>query len=323
MHVWTLLTALAVVAPLACAAPPTDGEPGERPPTAREFDLPRDDAGNTIHVRATAANLDAQVLIVINGGPGLSHHYARALERLASPQLQVVTYDQRGVGKSSPASKPELAADLQVADLERIRDRLGAKRVHLVGHSWGGFLAMGYAATYPSQIASLSLVASTPGNTVSWQRASMRFLQHSRRLQETGVISTPLPQPDGEDCSAFLTAQLPAYYANPHHPATRDLGGSSCHTSAILGTWDASWHLDWREGLSKLTAPVLVAYGEADPFGAEPLLSELATYFARSRAQIARYPRCGHIPWEECPAPFYADLVGFLRAAGAQPGMGR
>jgi len=40
-------------------------------------------------------------LIAIHGGPGLSSHYMLNLERLAGPELAVVTYDQRGVGRST------------------------------------------------------------------------------------------------------------------------------------------------------------------------------------------------------------------------------
>lgn len=288
-------------------------------PAARELTVPRDSDGKTIHVRVTEARSDAQTLVVIHGGPGLSHHYTRALERLASAQLRVVTYDQRGVGRSSAAEGNGLGADQQVADLERIRLALGADRLHVLGHSWGGFVAMGYAATHPNRLASLLLIDSTPAHTASWVKAGGRFQAALQRLQAAGVVPVSLPPHNGPDCSPRLLAMLPVYYANPAHPATQNLGGSTCHTGNMEATWRASWHLDWRPGLARLAQPVLVAYGEADPFGTDALLPEITGYFAATAPRTSRYPACGHIPWEECPEPFFADVAAFLRAAGAEP----
>src|SRR4029079_10279250 len=48
----------------------------------------------------------------------------------------------------------------QIADLEALRGRLGAQRIDLLGHSWGGYLAMAYAARHPERISHLALVDS-------------------------------------------------------------------------------------------------------------------------------------------------------------------
>jgi proline iminopeptidase len=103
-------------------------------------------------------------LLVINGGPGVDHTYmhstlhpSSALDELAKDR-PVIFYDQRGVGKSPAltAGQSCTVAD-QVADLEALRAYLGYQRLNILGHSFGGYLAMAYAARYPERIERLIL----------------------------------------------------------------------------------------------------------------------------------------------------------------------
>jgi proline iminopeptidase len=102
-------------------------------------------------------------LVVANGGPGFDHtylHLSDAWDVLAKTR-KVVLYDQRGVGKSShlaPAQSCTLRD--QIEDLEALRAHIGAERIDLLGHSWGGYLVMAYAARYPQHIQRLLIVDS-------------------------------------------------------------------------------------------------------------------------------------------------------------------
>lgn len=101
-------------------------------------------------------------LIVISGGPGSDHRYMHAggaFERLAATR-QVVMFDQRATG-SSAAAPEKPTVDIWVSDIEAIRRALGAERVDLLGHSFGGYLAMSYAVAYPERARSLILADSS------------------------------------------------------------------------------------------------------------------------------------------------------------------
>ena len=102
-------------------------------------------------------------LVLVNGGPGFDHtymHWSDAWDRLAS-QRKVVFYDQRGNGRSGalPAGQTCTLAD-QIADLDALRAELKADKIDLLGHSWGGYLVMAYAARHPDRIAHLMIVDS-------------------------------------------------------------------------------------------------------------------------------------------------------------------
>ena len=111
-------------------------------------------------------------IIAINGGPGLTHAYMvqnDVWERIARNHL-VVFYDQRGTGASKQpgpgASALSQTMDAQVADLEAVRQKLGLAKVALLGDSYGGLVAMAYAAAHPEHVAKLVL-SDSPGP--SWK----------------------------------------------------------------------------------------------------------------------------------------------------------
>ncbi|HUS14644.1 MAG TPA: alpha/beta fold hydrolase, partial [Chloroflexia bacterium] len=58
-------------------------------------------ASATLFVRSVGGYDGGPVLVLLHGGPGISHEYMMPLEVLASEELRVVSYDQRGVGRSS------------------------------------------------------------------------------------------------------------------------------------------------------------------------------------------------------------------------------
>jgi L-proline amide hydrolase len=99
-------------------------------------------------------------LVVLHGGPGGTHDYLLSLADLAGDRA-VVHYDQVGNGRSThyPDRGAEFwTVDLFVRELHALVDALGiADRHHVLGQSWGGFLAQEYALTQPAGLRSLVL----------------------------------------------------------------------------------------------------------------------------------------------------------------------
>jgi pimeloyl-ACP methyl ester carboxylesterase len=112
--------------------------------------------GVTLHVRIAGNPAAKDVLIAVNMGPGFSSHYMASLEQLASKDFTVVTYDQRGTGRSSEPTDGYGLLNY-VADLEAVRQAVGAEKVHLFGHCWGGLVAVRYATIHPDRVRSLVL----------------------------------------------------------------------------------------------------------------------------------------------------------------------
>lgn len=119
-------------------------------------------------------------LLCLHGGPGMPHDYLLPLERLSSERV-VVFYDQLGCGQSErPEDKSLWRLDRFVDEVEQVRRELALETFHLLGHSWGGALALSYASIRPRGLA--SLVLASP------------LVEVSRWLEDAGRLRSRLPQ---------------------------------------------------------------------------------------------------------------------------------
>lgn len=119
-------------------------------------------------------------LLTLHGGPGVGHDYLEPLEALGADR-PIVFYDQLGCGKSDKPDDCSLwHIDRFVDEISTVRNALGLDRVHLLGQSWGGWLAIEYMMSKPPGIVSL-LLASTSASLPQWAR-------------ETAYLKTTLPQ---------------------------------------------------------------------------------------------------------------------------------
>jgi len=105
-----------------------------------------------------------ETLVCLHGGPGGGHDYLLRFGELAEDGLQVLLYDQLGSGKSGvPDDVPPWTVARFVEELEEIRTAFNLGRIHLMGQSWGGMLAMQYALDHPDALKSLIISNSATG----------------------------------------------------------------------------------------------------------------------------------------------------------------
>jgi L-proline amide hydrolase len=116
---------------------------------------------------------EAAPLVALHGGPGSTHHYFAPLERLAS-QRAVVLYDQIGCGKSDRPSDLDWTLAVFRDELVAVRDQLALERIHLLGTSWGGMLALEHVLSGAEGILSLVL-SSTLASIDEWAGEQKRL----------------------------------------------------------------------------------------------------------------------------------------------------
>jgi L-proline amide hydrolase len=141
-------------------------------------------------------------LLTLHGGPGACHDYLEPLEDLADTGRRVIFYDQLGCGSSGIADRPHdpsmWTVDLFVEEVGAVRDALGLDRVHILGQSWGGMLAMEYALTKPDGLASL-IIESSPASIPQWVSEANRLREELPpdvqrtllRHEEAGTTDSP------------------------------------------------------------------------------------------------------------------------------------
>lgn len=274
--------------------------------------------GGQISVRVAGPDDASETVVLVHGGPGLASTYMVGLERLAQDGRRVVSYDQRGVGESTFESDDPADYDLarHDSDLSAVLDAIGAERVHLLGHSWGGVLAMQHAGTQPDRLASLLLIDSCPPHHTDLDRGYPNLGIRVAELTEQGVIPRELPS----DPTARVRAMTPAYFADPTTPvAPEALEGLVLYPKASEMSAMALEGLDLTDGVARFTGPVLVLFGEADPFGVE-WATATHSAFSRTQPELVLLPDCGHLGWIECPDLFFPAVESFLVAAAREGG---
>jgi proline iminopeptidase len=99
-------------------------------------------------------------VVTLHGGPGASHHYLLPFADLARRGYRVVFYDQLGCGATERAqNEHEYSVERDVADLDALRTGLGLGKVHVIGSSYGGMLALAYAVAHPEGVRSLVIAS--------------------------------------------------------------------------------------------------------------------------------------------------------------------
>lgn len=138
-------------------------------------------------------------LLCLHGGPGMTHDYLEPLERIAQTGRQVIFYDQLGCGNSDHPHNPSMwRVELFVEEVTDIRKALGLNEIHLLGQSWGGFLAQEYMLKKPSGVKSL-ILGNSAASTHRWISEANRLRlelpdevqQTLKRHEEAGTTDHP------------------------------------------------------------------------------------------------------------------------------------
>ena len=117
---------------------------------------------------------DSVPLLTLHGGPGAGYDYFEPLEALAS-ERPVVLYDQLGCGRSDAPNDLSLwRIERFVEEIDNVREALDLERIHLLGQSWGGWMAIEYMVAKPSGVVSLTL-ASTSASCAQFASETARL----------------------------------------------------------------------------------------------------------------------------------------------------
>lgn len=101
-------------------------------------------------------------LVLINGGPGGTHHCFHPWFNRAKDYCKVIYYDQRGCGKSDYEEGSGYTFRQAVDDLDKLRKKLNIKKWVVCGYSYGGALAQYYVITYPEHTSGIVLIGAAP-----------------------------------------------------------------------------------------------------------------------------------------------------------------
>lgn len=258
-------------------------------------------------------------IIVLHGGPGLDGSYLLPQMIQLANCGEVIFYDQRGSGKSLgfALDKQTINMDNFVKDLELIRNHFGSKKIILVGHSWGGLLAMRYATLHQENIAALILVSSAPSTSGGFK---LFIDEYSKRIQtiKSAVdkieTSDKFKQGDPTIVAEYFRLIFSKYFYRKYdlNKLTLNFTKESALSGRTVGEIIGETYLnnfDLTKDLNGLEMPVLIVHGRNDIV---PLETANQTKIAIPGAQIVVLDECDHFPYIEKPNEFFKVMNEFI-----------
>jgi pimeloyl-ACP methyl ester carboxylesterase len=269
----------------------------------------------------------AAPLLLLHGGPGAHHDYLYPQLLALAARHRLVTYDQRGGGRSRTDDPVPITWRTQVDDLAQVVQELGVRPLTLVGYSWGALLALLYTIEAVDPRALRPLVAPTrlvlisPAPVTRTWRAEFEaaFAERQRGDVIQGMRAELAASGLREaDPAAYrqrsFELSVAGYFADPH--AATALTPFRVSARVQQSVWDSLGDFDLRPALAAVRRavhlPVIVLHGRQDPI---PLASAAAVADLLD-AEFVALADCGHVPYVEQPTALFAAIDEFLRRTG-------
>ena len=235
-----------------------------------------------------------------------------ALSPLAAKR-QVILYDQRGRGEStSPLNPGSSTIEDDAGDVGALRRALGIRQWDVLGHSWGGGIAMLATTGDPAGVRKLVLVDAV-GATSDWMAPLRANVLHRLSGEERDAVARipeeALGAADAVLHSTYARAVYPAWFTDPDMAARFTPPQALSDTGAAVLARLRGRGYDWRQIVARIATPTLLVHGEEDTL---PLAVSRNNSYMITNARFEPIPASGHMPFWEAPAPFFAIVDCFL-----------
>lgn len=256
-------------------------------------------------------------ILIIHGGPVLDQSYMTGHFDELAKNYRLIFYDQRACGKSAAqVDSSSMTIQTFVNDIEGIRKKFELDKIHVLGHSWGGLLAVKYAAAFPEHTQSLILSNPVPPITAVWQEEEKELSKRSspydsvQRAQimqseemknkQVGAINKLMKlafKTQFADTTMLdqLTIALPEDYF--------------ARSAAFQHMGPELFSYDLTNELQAIKCPALVMYGDYEPAAklSGPLYKEKLT-----GSELVTISKSGHFPFIENKLEFFDTITNFL-----------
>lgn len=238
--------------------------------------------------------------LLLISGLGYSNWCWKDLQATLSSELRVISFDNRGTGRSDKPAAPYSIA-MMAEDATGVLDALGVTSAHVLGHSMGGYVATQLALLHPQKVRSLTLVSTTCGGTemVPVPESTLRLWGDVAGLPPVDSARRAMPT----SFAAGWTERHPERFEQILAARLRHPTPPACWAAQFAACGE---YIDKGIDASRIACPTLIIHGTEDrvvPYGNGELL--------RNRipgARLAALPGCGHLPPLEEPERF-AQLV--------------
>jgi pimeloyl-ACP methyl ester carboxylesterase len=267
--------------------------------------------GQCVHFERSGSG---PTLVLLHGFGGSTYSWHAVTPALAAP-FDVIAIDLNGFGYTQrPDESSAYTLDAQVELVEGVCAALGVGAAHVVGHSYGGGVALLLAERHPERVASIVLVdggwtgsATVRGGTVPRCLRPLFLTMFKAFFLNAGTVRNALLEAVHDD--SVVTTELVAEYLKRLRVDGLD--------AAFHGLNAAAEHGFPAIDLEQVTQATLILWGEEDRVitieAAELLLEALP------QARLVRFPETGHLLMEEQPERLVDEVTGFVGSVEARP----
>jgi proline iminopeptidase len=284
-------------------------------------------SGTTIPIRDVPLFVDVvgqgYPLVLMHGGPGADHWTMLPFQRLAD-RFTLVFYDHRCNGRSIGAPVTSMTWDNLTADADALRERLGFDKWAVLGHSFGGKVALEYALRYPDNLSRLVLLDA--GGDSWWEQEngpellarrgfSRRKVELARRwfngqIAPWEFFPTAMRLAGAYDPHTSLFAAVRTIFAERHYKARP--------RAEIFGFGQLMKGWTVMDRLGEIRVPTLVMAGRDDFLFPPEHQGQLAAGIPNARLRIIE--RAGHNPHDERTDEVMEAVRDFISAEAAVSG---
>jgi proline iminopeptidase len=245
-------------------------------------------------------------LLLLHGGPGFDHSIFKPAYSQLADVAQVVYLDHRGQGRSAPEDSKGLNLDVWADDVHGFCHALGIERPIVLGWSFGGFVALRYAARYPEHPSRLILQSTM----ARWDldRTVKGFRDRGGEAAATAARAF-FTAPGMDTLPAFMEHGLPAYSPSPFDPnaLARVIMNVDLQFDFFRG-----FHMDLTADVAGVRCPTLVLAGALDPITPLATSEEIVAALKPELVTYEVFERSGHLIPDSEPDAFFAAVKSFL-----------
>lgn len=268
--------------------------------------------------------VEVPTLLLLHGGPGWDHSaFKPTMSRLASV-AQVVYLDHRGNGRSDPSTPDLWTLDRWADDVVRFCEVLEIVRPVVLGSSFGGTVAMNYAARHPGHAAGLILT-----NTTAKRRPDL-VLDTFERLggpEAREIARRYIEAPDAAAEAAYLKTCVPLYgrarrlgltdtAAQQARAVRRPEVVYHYYNGGADGRGGEVKRMDLLPALGRIDCPTLVMAGGDDPITPIGCAREIVAALRPDRVRFEVFEGCGHALIEDDTDRFLLLIAEFVTQIG-------
>lgn len=252
-------------------------------------------------------------LVCVNGGLHFGHDVLWPALAPLSEQRQLIFFDQRGRGKSQqPPGARGARIEHDALDVPAIRTALKIDKWNVLGHSWGGGIAMLATAEDQQGVNRLVLVDAV-GPTSDWlsrlHSSAVARLTGEKKAHLASLDPDALHVDDIEKHGEYASALYPAWFADRDFGSIFSSPRANSPTGAAVAARLRREGYDWADRIASIRTPTLIIHGEEDllDVSVPESLNKLIP-----ASQISLVAHAGHMPFWEAPAEFFSRVNLFL-----------